>query len=222
MPRTIPLVIIGAGGHAKVVFDIARLAAAFEVAGFIDSVDPSRRGSAFCGATVLGGLEQLESLAWSGVRHAVVAVGDCGARLQLAEEAVRRGYVFPTLIHPSAVRAADAAIGPGAVIAAGAILNPASTIGAHVIVNTAASVDHDCVIGDGAHIAVGARLAGRVTVGRATWIGMGALIKEGVRVGAATVVGAGALVLNDIPDGVTAYGSPAKVVHASRHSTVGH
>jgi acetyltransferase-like isoleucine patch superfamily enzyme len=69
-------------------------------------------------------------------------------------------------------------------------------------------------------VAVGARLSGRVTVGRGTWIGMGALVKDGVRVGSDSMVGAGALVLTDIPDRVTAYGSPAKVVHASRHSSI--
>jgi acetyltransferase EpsM len=213
------IVIIGAGGHAKVVADIARRAG-LAVAGFLDTVNPDRQGAPFQGVTVLGGLEQLDLLASKGVRQAVVAVGDCTARLHLAEYALGAGFMLPVLIHPSAVLAPDALVGDGTVLAAGAIVNPGASVGAHVIVNTAASVDHDCVVGDGVHIAVGARLAGRVTIGRGTWIGMGALVKEGVRVGAESIVGAGALVLEDVPDRVTAYGSPAKVVHASRHSSV--
>ena len=213
------IVIIGAGGHAKVVADIARRMG-LAVAGFLDTVNPDRQGAPFQGVTVLGGLEQLDLLASKGVRQAVVAVGDCEARLSLAEYAVGAGFMLPVLIHPNAVLAPDVMVGDGTVLAAGAIVCPGATLGAHVIVNTAASVDHECVIGDGVHVAVGARLSGRVTVGRGTWIGMGALVKDGVRVGSDSMVGAGALVLTDIPDRVTAYGSPAKVVHASRHSSI--
>jgi UDP-N-acetylbacillosamine N-acetyltransferase len=214
------IVIIGAGGHAKVAADIAQLIG-LAVAGFLDTVNPERQGSPFHGLTVLGGLEQLDLLAQRGVRQAIVAVGDCDVRLRLAEHAVGAGFTLPMLVHPSAVLAADVVVGKGSVLAAGAVVNPGATIGANVIVNTSASVDHDCVIADGVHVAVGARLAGDVRVGRGSWIGMGALVRERLRIGAGVMVGAGALVLSDLPDGVTAYGSPAKVIaHGARHSSV--
>jgi acetyltransferase-like isoleucine patch superfamily enzyme len=78
--------------------------------------------------------------------------------------------------------------------------------------NTAASVDHDCRIGDSVHIGPGARLAGLVTVGNATWIGIGSVIRESVHIGDNVLLGAGSLVLKNIPDGVVAYGSPAKII----------
>jgi len=103
------IVIIGAGGHAKVVADIARRTG-LAVTGFLDTVNPGRQGTPFHGVTVLGGLDQLDLLAARGVRQAVIAVGDCGARLQLAEYAVAAGFMLPVLIHPSAVLAPDVVV----------------------------------------------------------------------------------------------------------------
>jgi UDP-N-acetylbacillosamine N-acetyltransferase len=97
------------------------------------------------------------------------------------------------------------------------VINPVAQIGENVIVNTCASVDHDCVIDDGAHVAPGAHLAARVHVGRGSWVGIGSVVKEGARIGKATVIGAGSLVLNDIPDDVLAYGSPARLVRSLSH-----
>ncbi len=206
------LLIVGAGGHARVVADIVRLTGAFEVAGFLDDRDPNRAGETFCGSTVIGGLTRLADLAREGVRNAAVAIGDCDARLTLSERLVEAGFDLPLLIHPSAIVAADAAVGAGSVLVAGAIVNSGARVGSSVIVNTAASVDHDCVVEDGAHIACGARLAGHVRVGRGSWIGIGAVVREHVRIGKRVVVGAGALVLKDLPDDVVAYGAPARVV----------
>jgi sugar O-acyltransferase (sialic acid O-acetyltransferase NeuD family) len=215
-PPTLPsavaeLVIVGAGGHARVVADIARLTG-HTVVGFLDEVDPGRRGTAFAGAAILGGLEQVPALTAAGVRQAVVAIGDCTARLRVAALVTEAGLQLSAMIHPRAIHSADATIGPGTVLAAGTVVNPATQIGANVIVNTAATVDHDCVIEDGVHIACGAHVAGHVHVGRGSWVGMGALVRERVRIGAHTLVGAGALVLKDLPDHVVAYGSPAKII----------
>lgn len=205
------LVIWGASGHALVVADIVRLGGQFEVVGFLDDLDPERRGRGFCGATVLGGYEELRELYGRGVRHVIVAVGDCGARMRLAASAKEWGFELGTAVHPCATIARDVQIGGGSVIAAGAVINPACVIGENVIINTCASVDHECVVEDGAHISPGARLAGRVTVGRGSWVGIGASVVDHVRIGAGTLIGAGAVVTVDIPDGVVAFGVPAKV-----------
>jgi acetyltransferase EpsM len=217
------IVIVGAGGHARVVSDLIRRAGQYRIAGYLDGMNPGRRGASFADGTILGGLEQLERLAADGVAWAFVAVGDCDARLELGARLAAAGFRLPALVHPSAVRGGDVQIGDGTVLVAGAIVNPGARIGSHVIINTGASVDHDCLVDDGVHIACGARLAGRVQVGRGAWIGLGALVKEGVHIGAGTIVGAGALVLKDLPDDVVAYGVPAKIVdHVSRHHAVGH
>jgi len=195
-----------------VVADAARASGDYEVAGFIDDVHPERSGEEFCGATILGGREQLDVLLAQGVNKLVLGIGDCQARLALSESTRGKGYQLVAVIHPRACVAADASVGRGTVILAGAIVNSAARIGENVIVNTSASVDHECSIADGAHIGPGVHLGGRVFVGRGTWIGIGATIKDRVSIGARAVVGAGAVVVGDIPDGVLAYGVPARVV----------
>jgi UDP-N-acetylbacillosamine N-acetyltransferase len=206
------LVIWGASGHALVVADAVRLSGTYEIAGFLDDMHPERRGEAFCGAQVLGGAEQLDGLQERGVEHLFFAFGNCAARLKLAELVSAKGFSLATVVHPRAVVAPDVQVGAGAFIAAGAVINPGARIGANVIVNTCASVDHESIVEEGAHICPGVRLAGGVTVGRAAWVGIGASIIDHVRIGAESVIGAGAVVLKDIPDGVLAYGVPARVI----------
>lgn len=210
------LALWGAAGHAKVVADIVLLDGRFEIVGFLDDVDPAARGREFCGARILGGREQLESLRAAGVTHVIFAFGDGAARLKLAPIVRERGFELATAIHPRATVASDVRVGAGTVIAAGAVINPATTLGENVIVNTLAGVDHDCVIGDGAHIAPGARLAGDVRVGEAAWIGIGAVVREKLSIGARTVIGAGAVVLEDVPADVVAYGVPARAARTSK------
>jgi acetyltransferase EpsM len=210
------IVVIGAGGHARVVADVLRLTGRYEIAGFLDEVNPDRWGSEFCGYTILGGLDQLSALRSRGVQHAFVAVGDCGPRLRLARAAEETGLDCPVLRHPSSVAGSDVAVDRGTLLAAGAIVNVGSRIGAHVIVNTAATVEHDCTIGDGAHVCPGVHLAGNVVVGDAAWIGIGAIVLNGVRIGAGSTVGAGSVVTRDVPEGVVAFGNPARVVRSVR------
>jgi UDP-N-acetylbacillosamine N-acetyltransferase len=211
------IVIVGAGGHAMVVADLAELSG-YSIVGFIDDVNVDRRGVPFCRATVLGGAEQLPIVAAGGVRSAVVAVGDCAARLALAERARALGLDLTALCHPTAAVARDSTIGPGTVVMAGAVVNPGAFIGSNVIVNTAASVDHECHIDDGVHVGPGVRLGGRVHVGRGTWLGIGSVVKDGIRIGAGTIVGAGSLVLRDLPGGIVAFGSPATIVRPVHHA----
>jgi UDP-N-acetylbacillosamine N-acetyltransferase len=203
------LLIFGAGGHAKVVADIAQKCGC-EVVGFIDDVDPKRAGEKFFGGTVLGGMNAVDRVRESHQDlEVIVAVGDCKARRKIADSLEKSGLQLATLLHPAAVLGADVRIGKGSVVVAGAIINPGCVIGANVIINTAASVDHDSSIGIGAHIGPGARLGGHVAIGDESWIGIGAIIKDSISIGRSCVIGAGALVLKDIPDNTVAFGSPA-------------
>lgn len=214
------LVIWGASGHALVVADILRLGEQYDLVGFLDSVNPARRGEAFAGKTVLGGGEQLSELRRQGVDRLIVAVGDCQARLSLAAQAEEAGFSLAVAIHPRAIVAGDVTIGGGTVVAAACAINPGTRIGANVIVNTGATVDHECIVEDGVHLGPGVHLGGRVSVGRGTWLGIGATVSDRTRIGAGSVVGAGSLVLEDIPDGMVAYGVPARVVReADRRGT---
>lgn len=206
------VVIWGASSHAMVVADIIRAAATYEVAGFLDDVNPARHGTEFFGATILGGEEQLDVLRRARVSHLIVGVGHNGARLRLSGVARAKGYSLAEAIHPAAVIARGVPIGEGTAVCAGAIVNPGSVVGENVIIGTGATVDHECVIKDGSLVNMGARLAGRVTVGRASSVEIGAIVARQVTVGDGSVVGAGSVVLHDIPAGVLAYGTPARVV----------
>lgn len=204
------LVIWGAAGHAAVVADVVRSQGRYEVAGFLDDLSPDRKGTLFCEAPVLGTRAELDTLLRSGVDHLIPGFGDCEGRISVSEFASRKGFEIATAIHPGATVASDVKVDEGSVVVAGAVINACARIGSNVIVNTCASVDHHCVLEDGVHIGPGAHLAGSVRVGRAAWIGIGAVVVDGVRVGAGSVVGAGAVVVRDVPEGVVAYGVPAR------------
>ena len=208
------LVIWGAGGHAMCVADIIRLRGEYELIGFLDDVSPERTGTSFFGARILGGQEQLDHLLNQGVHFMILGFGNILARLTLGEVVRSRGYELVTAFHPSSVIAASVPIGPGTVIRAGAVIEAGCTVGENVIVGPCASVGHSSVLEDGARINPGANVSGNVTIGRAAMIGTGAVIKDRVHVGARTLIGAGATVVRDIPDGVVAYGNPARVVRS--------
>ena len=210
MPKVI---FLGCGGIAIVAAEIARLRG-FDIAGFLDEKS-EKHGTVFCGTKVLGDFSMLPALRQKGLKDVVIAFGSCQRRIEVARMAVAYGFALPSLIHPSAIISSGASVGRGAIMMPGAIVNAGSRLGANIIVNTAASIDHDCTIGDGVHIAPGSRLSGLVTVGTGTWIGIGSVIRESIKIGSNVLLGAGSLVLKDIPDGVVAYGSPAKVIRAN-------
>lgn len=206
------MVIWGASSHALVVADIVRLVGDYEIVGFLDSVNPERAQMPFCGTKILGGAEQLESLSQAGINYLIVAVGNCKARLRLADAARAKGFHLTFAIHPRSTVAVDVVVGAGTVIAAGATINPGARIGENVIINTGACVEHECTIEEGGMVNTGARLGGRATVGRAAVVEIGATVAAGIRIGAGSVIGAGSIVLNPIPESVLAYGAPARVI----------
>lgn len=205
------LVIWGAGGHAKVVADIVRAGGRWRVHGFLDDLRPERDGQPLYGARLYAGPHHLEEFLAAGIRHLIVAVGDCAARLRLAEIAEHHGFTLATAVHPSAVISSTAILGPGTMVGPLAVINADSRIGSSVIVNTAAVVEHDCLLADGVHLSPRVVLGGGVSIGRSSWIGIGATVKDHVTIGSNTVVGAGAVVVRAIPDHVLAYGVPARV-----------
>jgi acetyltransferase EpsM len=205
-------VIWGATGPALIVADILRLRGEYDIAGYLDSLAPQRKGAPFGGATVLGGDEELDGLLASDVRHLIFAFQNNPARLELGEMVKAKGFELITAIHPTASIAADVTIGPGTVVRAQSALGPGTRVGESCIIGYGAMLSHNCEIADGTHIGSGANLAGGTQVGRATWVGLGATVVDPCRVGSHSIVGAGAVVTRNVPDGVVAYGVPARVV----------
>jgi sugar O-acyltransferase (sialic acid O-acetyltransferase NeuD family) len=201
----------GASGHALVVADIIRLCGEYDIVGFLDDVSVEGTLGELCGFPVFSGIENLDRLYREGVRHVIIAFGNCVGRLKAAEIVRSRGFQLATAVHPTAIIASDVVVGEGTVIAAGAVVNPAVRIGANVIVNTAASVDHESELANGVHICPGVRLAGQVKVGEGALVGIGSSVIERVSIGAGAFIGAGSVVIDDIPPYTLAYGVPAKV-----------
>ncbi len=206
------MIVLGASGHATVVLDAIQLQNRFEVIALIDELNTERHGTIWRGIPIVGGLEQLPTILQSGVRKAIVAIGDCVVRTRLAEQLVSAGYELATVVHPRAVVATDTCLGDGTVVMAGAVINAGSRIGRNVIINSNATIEHECVIDDGTHISPACCLAGNVQVGRQCWIGMGSIVKERTKIGNNVQIGAGSLVLKDVPSDVLTYGVPARIV----------
>ena len=192
------LVIIGAGGHGKVCADIANKCG-YESVLFLDDAPAS-------GATgkVSDYTRYLETAEF------FVAIGNSTVRERITKELLSHNARIATLIHPAATVADSAVIGRGTVVVAGAVINPDARIGEGVIVNTCASVDHDCVIEAYAHISVGVRLCGTVTIGKRTWICAGATVINNLSLCAGCTVGAGAVVVKHLREPGTYIGVPAR------------
>ncbi|MCS6855175.1 MAG: acetyltransferase [Elioraea sp.] len=186
-PRRV--VILGAGGHGRVVADILTLAG-WQVDGFLDDA----RDGPVLGLPVLGAFARAFEPGFLAGRCALVALGDSAKRAAISRTLVERGVGLATAIHPSAVVARDAAIGAGTTVAAGAVVGVTARIGRFCIVNTGASVDHDCVVEDGAFLAPGVRLCGGVRVGEGAFLGAGAIVLPGGQIAAGALVPAGAVV----------------------------
>lgn len=203
-----PVVLIGAGGHAKVVLEAIRAAGLYAPAGFTD-IDPACRD--LLGLARLGGDEALPRLRADGIAHAIVALGGNALRRRVAEMVRGLGFTLVNAISPAAAVSPSARLGQGIAVMAGAVVNADSDIADLVIVNTRAAVDHDCRIGRAAHLAPGCTLAGGVTVGAEALVGTGAAVIPGVTIGDGAVIGAGAAVVRNIPAGATALGVPARL-----------
>ena len=201
------VVVIGAGGHAKVVIECFR-AAGWQVIGCTDP-DPAARSCA--GAPVIGPDEKLVELRAQGVRYAFCALGDNRLRERVGAQAVSAGFEIPSVRGPGALVSPSAKIGIGVAILPGAAINAETVVGDFAIINTKAGVDHDGVISRAAHIGPGARLAGEVHVGERSFLGTGCVVIPKIRIGSDTVVGAGSVVVRNLASGVVAYGNPAQV-----------
>lgn len=203
----IDVLLIGSGGHAKVVIEVVRACGGYRLIGCTDA---HRDSGDVLGVPILGDDEKTTDLYRSGLRHAFVALGDNRLRVKIAHRLKAQGFSLPTFVHPSAVISPSAVVGTGTVIMAGAMINACAMVGDYCIVNTGASIDHDCIIAEGCHLAPQTALAGCVETGACAFIGVGASVIPGVKIGKGAIVGAGAAVISDIRPSCVAVGVPAR------------
>lgn len=206
-------VILGGGGHAKVVLDILGRAGEIEIVGFT-----STAGSAetLCGYSCIGTDAVLDELFVSGVRSAFVAIGENNRRKACLNSLRERGFNLINAISKDSVISRYATLGRGIAVMPGAVINAGARLEDGVIVNTNACVDHDCILGSFVHIGPGTTVTGCVRIGEGSLLGAGSSVIPGITVGCWTVIGAGAAVVADLPDHVVAAGVPASIRRANQ------
>jgi UDP-perosamine 4-acetyltransferase len=202
------LVIVGDGGHAKVIVDIF-LDAGVQPIG-CTGVDPARHD--LLGVEFVGGDDQLPRLFAAGARQAFIAIGDNRKRRAISLAVRKIGFQLVNAISSRASVSRFASLGAGVAIMPGAVVNAAAEIGDGVIVNTGSTVDHDCVIGPFAHIAPGTNLGGCVLVGEGVLLGIGTRVIPGVTIGDWSVVGAGSVIIRNLEPNIVATGVPASIL----------
>lgn len=208
-PERVRLLVLGAGGHGRVVADAAlESGPGVQLVGFLDD-DPRRQGTLVLDHPVLGSIADVANVPHDAV---IAAIGDNAVRARLFRTLRARGERMLAIVHPRATISRSATIGAGSLVVAGAVINAGARISENVIINTGATVDHDCVVEDHAHVAPGVHLCGGCTVGANALVGVGTVVVPGGTIGRGSIVGAGSVVTSPIPTGVVAFGNPARVV----------
>lgn len=209
--KRVPIILLGAGGHAKVVLDLLH-ALDHRILGVCDPELADRSISEWRGLPVLGNDEMIEQHQSDSIALAngVGSLPDNHLRRRLHKRFIGKGYRFITLVHPSAILGSGVKLGESVQIMAGAIIQADTHLGNDVILNTAARVDHESVIGDHVHVAPGAVLSGNVKVADGCHIGPGAVVIQGIKLGQGAVVGAGTTVLSDLPAHYQLTGQPPR------------
>lgn len=206
------LLVLGAGGHGKVVAETAQIMNKWSEIAFLDDRDCINN---VIGIPVIGKLNDYLTLSGE-YDYAFVAFGDNKLRLNWIEKLEQAGFLVPSLIHPSSIISKTANISCGTIILAGTIINSSASIGVGCIINTAASLDHDSIIENGVHISPGVSIGGTVRIGSYTWVCIGANISNNIKIGCDSIIAAGATVIKDVPSDVMVAGVPAEIKKSLR------
>lgn len=205
------IIIVGGGGHARVLINIVKLSGQYEIIGILDphlNVEEN-----ISGIPVLGNDDLLEDLYKKGIKNACIAIGsirDNTKRTKLYNFVKEIGFSLPPLTHPNAIITDDVKISEGVQIMAGAIIQTGSLIGKNTIINTGVIVEHDCFIGQHVHLCPGVVISGGCEIQNGAFIGSGATVIQGIKIGENATVAAGAVVIKDVSDSSQVMGVPAK------------
>lgn len=189
------VVIVGGGGHARVLTSIIKMGGGFEIAGYTDIRDGDLNG-----ITYLGDDSILDELFNAGTTKAVLGLGSLGnsaKRQSLFNSLKNIGFEFPTIVASSAVIHPDVQLGAGTVVMDGVVVNPNCRVGDCVILNTNSTIEHDCDVDDFVHISPGVTIGGGVSIGKNCHVGIGSTVIQGIRISKDSFIAAGAVVVND-------------------------
>ncbi len=207
------MVVIGSGGHARVVIECLQMAGR-EIL-FCTEIASELYGKTIDGTLIKGPDELILDLDFSKVdlANGMGSIGEPILRQKVYERFSQQGYRFTSVVHPSATVAKSVKISDGVQIMACAVAQAGVVIGSNSIINTAATIDHDCQIGAHCHIAPRVAVSGQVVIGNRSHVGTGASVIQAIHIGENCVVGAGATVVKNLPDGTVAVGTPAKPIN---------
>ena len=205
------VVIIGAGGRAQVVAGILNQNPRVKIKGFID-INSKKKGQLVYGKPILGSHLLLPGLKKKGIKRAIIAIGDNKIRKQRFIELKKAGFTLINAIDPTANIKKKVSLGKGIVIAPGVNISFNVAIGDNCIINTASVIEHNTKIGSHSHVGPNVAIAGATSIGKRAFIGIGASVSNFLKIGDRVTIGAGSVVLNNLPDDVTAVGSPAKII----------
>ena len=205
------IIIIGSGGHAKVVVDIIEEMDVFNIIG-VTTVD-QEPGSFFQGYTVLGNDDVLPDYQRKGIKHAVMGLGgyrDNRLRKKVFEFIKSLGFSFQNIIHPSAIVSKSAKLGEGVVIFPGAVLNTEVEVGNNSIIATGSTIDHETVIGNHVLVSAGVTVGAYSKIEDNVLLALGAKVISGIKIKANALIAAGAVVVKDVEENEKVFGIPAK------------
>ncbi len=203
------LLILGAGGHAKVVKETAIETGQFNSFYYLDDNLDLKKNN----LNVVGKLKDLfQDKIRKNYSSAFIAIGNSNKRESLFNNLTKAGYNLPLLIHPTSWVSKSAKISNGSLVLANSTIQANVNIGSSVIINNNCSIDHDSIIKDASHICPGVNLAGNVQIGKRVWVGIGSSVIQNIKIGDDVYIGGGSLVTKSIPDSTKAYGVPAKTI----------
>jgi sugar O-acyltransferase (sialic acid O-acetyltransferase NeuD family) len=205
--------VFGASDHARVIIDIIELVGQYKIVGLFDSYKP--KGFRAGGYEVLGNERDLaEMCARTGLRRGIVGIGDNATRKRIAQllRLAIPHIEYVTAVHPSATMSREVNLGQGALVMAKCYVGLNTKVGEGAVIATNSIFEHDGTMGEYSTLGAGTTTGGHVHLGICTAVCLGVTINHGMKVGDHTVIGSGSVVINDIPSGIVAYGSPARVV----------
>lgn len=203
------IIIIGGGGHAKVLISIIKKSLQFELAGYVDINDQGE----ILGAQYLGDDNKLKEIFSQGIFNAGVGVGQVTVtqkRFDIVQKIKEIGFKFPVIVSKDAIVNEDVLIGEGSQLFDGAVINSGTRIGNFSIINTKATVEHDCTVGDYCHVATSAVLSGGVEVGDFSMIGSNSVIVQYKKITSKCMIGSGCVVTKNISEEGVYIGNPAR------------